>query len=159
MLLCRMLANFEKIITELETKGIDLEFFGAVPDTEINQAEMRLGVNFPEAYKQFLRKWGRGGMAAGSQISGLVPGNPLMESFGTVVGDTEEARQRFGIDRDYIIIHAEVDEIYWGLKSSDSTCTVVAPVYSIDVLNGNKVKKISESFPSLLSDYFSSWLE
>ncbi|HCJ56251.1 MAG TPA: hypothetical protein DHV55_01825 [Clostridiaceae bacterium] len=94
-----MLTHFENILIELENKGIDLEFFGPISDSEIVQAECKLCIKFPEVYKEFLRKWGGGGIAAGSQISVLVPGNPLLESYGTVVGDTNETRQRFGIEK------------------------------------------------------------
>lgn len=96
------LNDFEDIIQKLQTKGEELEFFGPVPESEIETAEQHLGLSFPAVFKDFLRKWGGGGIEAGSQISGLVPGDPLMDSVGTLVGDTKQARSRFGLDNRYL---------------------------------------------------------
>ncbi len=151
-----MLDKFEKLIKQIEEAGEEFDFFGPVPDSEIAQAEMRLGIKFPEEYKEFLKKWGGGGITGGSQISGLVPGNPDMDSFGTIVGDTEEARKSFNINRKFLIIHADGEEVLWALDCSLSDG--VPPVIGVDVRN-NKPKKIADCFTDLLMDYFSSWLD
>ena len=152
------LNDFEVILQKLQEKGEEVEFFGPVSESEIKQAEQHLGLSFPSVFKDFLRKWGGGGIVAGSQISGLMPGNPLMNSVGTLIGDTTQARSRFEIDHRYLVIHTEDEETYWCLDCEDRTSND-APVYSIDVFHGNKAKQITESFPALLVDYFGSWLE
>lgn len=81
----------------IEEYGEVRDFFGGNSEEDIHNAEEKLGLDFPQSYREFLKEYGSGGIC-GVEILG-VQGN-LRAS---VVKATERWRS-IGLDRGLIVI-------------------------------------------------------
>lgn len=87
----------ERIIQMIEDYGEEDDFFGSVSEEDIYNAEEKLGVKFPQSYRNFIKNYGSGGIC-GVEIEG-VEGN-----LGASVVDVTERWRNLGLDRNLIVI-------------------------------------------------------
>ena len=82
------MASIEKAAFIIDSNPDLAEFVGAVPFEEIWVAENRLGVTFPDSYREFLQKYGAGAFG-GQPVYGL---GVLDDGLPNVVWATEATR-------------------------------------------------------------------
>lgn len=87
----------EKIIKMIENYGEEDDFFGEVSEEYINKAEERLKVKFPRSYRNFIKKYGSGGIC-GVELEG-VQGN-----LGASVVDATERWRKLGLSLNLIVL-------------------------------------------------------
>lgn len=87
----------EKIIKMIELYGEDDDFFGEVSEEYIKNAEEKLGVKFPNSYRDFIKKFGSGGIC-GVELEGV------QGKLGASVVDVTERWRRLGLDKNLIVI-------------------------------------------------------
>ncbi len=103
----------------------DKDFSGGVGDKEIQEAELKLNVPFPESYKWFLKNYGHGNIG-GTTIEGI-----YNSTYFPVVEATIEMRNH-GLEQCYVVIN-DRGEFCYCLDTSnlvDNECPVV--VWSMD---------------------------
>jgi len=126
-----------EIINEHIEEG---DFIGEVSDDDIKKAETTLKVCFPTEYKEFIKKYGSGGIC-GVDILGVEGAD-----YASVVESTEHQR-RFGLPNKYIVIE-NVDEFVYCLNT----------VEEFNVIRWDDINKIEvtryKTFEEYLEDSF-----
>ncbi|WP_350300028.1 SMI1/KNR4 family protein [Peribacillus frigoritolerans] len=97
-----------ELINEYMKKG---DFIGEVPDANIAWAEKILEVKFPPEYKEFVKKFGSGGIC-GVDVLGVEGAD-----YASVVESTKRYR-KLGLSKKYIVIE-NVDEFVYCLSTID----------------------------------------
>lgn len=87
----------ERIIKMIENYGEEDDFFGEVSEEYINKAEEKLRVKFPRSYRDFIKKYGSGGIC-GVELEG-VQGN-----LGASVVDATERWRKLGLGMNLIVL-------------------------------------------------------
>lgn len=87
----------ERIIKMIENYGEEDDFFGEVSEEYINKAEEKLRVKFPRSYRDFIKKYGLGGIC-GVELEG-VQGN-----LGASVVDATERWRKLGLGMNLIVL-------------------------------------------------------
>ncbi|RIJ66295.1 SMI1/KNR4 family protein [Rummeliibacillus sp. POC4] len=87
----------ERIIKMIENYGEEDDFFGEVSEEYINKAEEKLRVKFPRSYRNFIKKYGSGGIC-GVELEG-VQGN-----LGASVVDATERWRKLGLGMNLIVV-------------------------------------------------------
>lgn len=87
----------ERIIEMIEEYSEEKDLFGAVLERFIYDAEEKLGVNFPQSYRNFVKKYGSGGIC-GVEIEGV------QANLGASVVKATERWRKLGLERNLIII-------------------------------------------------------
>lgn len=87
----------ERIIKMIENYGEEDDFFGEVSEEYINKAEEKLRVKFPRSYRDFIKKYGSGGIC-GVELEG-VQGN-----LGASVVDATERWRKLGLRMNLIVL-------------------------------------------------------
>lgn len=129
----------------------DLEIFGGVEESLIENTESRLGILFPKEYVLYLKDCGSCGYPD-SYISGLFQEWDNLESSGSMLHDTLRAREQHNLSSDYIVLEYAVDENYYLLKVSVERLTD-SEVFSVDIDSDEKLGKFNKIFDSF-EEYF-----
>ena len=87
----------EKIIKMIEEYNEEKDFFGAVSEKFICKAEEKLGVKFPQSYRDFVKEYGSGGIC-GVDIEGV------QENLGASVVKVTERWRQLGLEMNLIVI-------------------------------------------------------
>lgn len=87
----------ERIIKMIDNYGEEADFFGEVSEEYINNAEEKLRVKFPRSYRNFIKKYGSGGIC-GVELEG-VQGN-----LGTSVVYATERWRKLGLGMNLIVL-------------------------------------------------------
>lgn len=87
----------ERIINMIEMYGEEDDFFGEVSEEYIIKAEEKLRVKFPRGYRNFIKKYGSGGIC-GVDLEGI-QGN-----LGASVVDATERWRKLGLDMNLIVL-------------------------------------------------------
>ncbi|RSK29712.1 SMI1/KNR4 family protein [Bhargavaea beijingensis] len=87
----------ERIIKMIENYGEEDDFFGEISEEYINKAEEKLRVKFPLSYRNFIKKYGSGGIC-GVELEG-VQGN-----LGASVVDATERWRKLGLGMNLIVL-------------------------------------------------------
>lgn len=126
-----------KMINEYMEKG---DFVGEVSDESIDNAEKKLVVKFPPEYKEFVKKFGSGGIC-GVEVLGVERMN-----YASVVESTERYR-KLGLPKNYIVIE-NVDEFVYCLNTTDN--------YNVVKWDGVSKKELERysTFSEYLQDSF-----
>jgi hypothetical protein len=88
----------EKLLDMIEEYSEEKDFFGEVSEEHISNAEKSLNLKFPRSYREFVQKYGSGGIC-GVEVLGI-EGN----LGASVVKDTERYRE-LGLNNRFIVIH------------------------------------------------------
>ena len=87
----------ERIIMMIENYGEEDDFFGEVSEEYINNAEEKLRVQFPRSYREFIQKYGSGGIC-GVELEGV------QGKLGASVVDATERWRKLGLDMNLIVL-------------------------------------------------------
>ncbi|MCY8233460.1 SMI1/KNR4 family protein [Priestia endophytica] len=101
-----------KILQMINEYDKESDFFGEVSEDAITEAENRLGVNFPRQYREYVKKYGSGGIC-GVDILGVEG-----ETDGSSVIEQTKRRRKQGLAKKYIVIE-NVDEFVYCLSTVD----------------------------------------
>lgn len=88
----------KKILDMIEEYREENDFYGEVSEEHIRIAEEKLNLKFPRKYREFVKKFGSGGIC-GVEILG-VEGN-----LGASVVKTTERYRKLGLNKDMIVIY------------------------------------------------------
>ncbi|MED3892777.1 SMI1/KNR4 family protein [Peribacillus frigoritolerans] len=97
-----------ELINQYMEKG---DFIGEVSDDYIARTEKKLEVNFPPEYKEFVKKFGSGGIC-GVDVLGVEGAD-----YASVVESTKRYR-KLGLPKKYVVIE-NVDEFVYCLSTID----------------------------------------
>ena len=103
--------EIEKIIEQYvneEDGELSNYFVGGASDNKISMAEEKLGVNFPNSYKLFLKKYGTGGID-GIMFWGIEENKDTIDKC-TVVAITEEYRKK-GLPNKLVVFEENGDSV------------------------------------------------
>lgn len=95
-----------EMINQYTEKG---DFFGEISDENIVMIEKKLGCTFPPQYREFVKRFGSGGIC-GVEVLGVEG----ME-YASVVDDTERYR-KLGLPENYLVIE-NVDEFVYCINT------------------------------------------
>ncbi|MDG5471429.1 SMI1/KNR4 family protein [Jeotgalibacillus sp. ET6] len=87
----------ERISKMMDTYGEEEDFFGKVAEESIVKAETKLGVKFPLSYRNFIKRYGSGGIC-GVELEGI------QGDLGASVVDATERWRKLGLDRNLIVL-------------------------------------------------------
>jgi len=146
--------DFAKKIKEQDES---LEICGGVLKHQIDEAEQKLGILFPNEYVKFLLECGSCGYPD-TYISGLFQTWDNMTSRGSTLSDTLNARQLHKLPNDYIVLEYMDLNNYYLLKVDAETRLKDSEVFSIDIDSDGNLKKFHKVFDSF-EDYFKHSIE
>lgn len=87
----------ERIIKMIEKYGEEDDFFGEVSEECITKAEETLSVRFPQSYREFIKKYGSGGIG-GSELEGV------QGHLGASVVNATERWRKLGLSMKLIVV-------------------------------------------------------
>ncbi|MER5546137.1 SMI1/KNR4 family protein [Streptomyces sp. NPDC002589] len=114
--------HFVRLVRENPDESI---FAGGCSESDIAQAERRLGVTFPESYRYFLRELGDCDVA-GEEIYGIVVRDGRMLG---VVTETLDLRESTGMPSHLVAFRPDGMGGYFTLDTSEMSAEGEAPVY------------------------------
>src|SRR3954451_15722313 len=105
------MATIPELLARVESNGHTVWSDGPQPETAIGALESKLGVRLPPSYRAFVARYG--GMAIyDSTISGIIAGEPLDESGGSLYGDTLRFRAVWALPGHLLVIQPDEDAPY-----------------------------------------------
>jgi hypothetical protein len=78
-----MTPRIEQLIAEIESLGEVFEWAGPATEQSVAALEIALGVPLPPSYREFLLRYGAGGIQAYEGISGIYDNDPCSMELGT----------------------------------------------------------------------------
>jgi hypothetical protein len=99
-----MTPQIDQLIAEIESLGEVFEWAGPQTEQSVAVLENALGVRLPPSYREFLFRYGAGGIQAYEGISGIYDNDPLSMHLGTTYGDTLRMRNECGMPSHLIVI-------------------------------------------------------
>ncbi|KML07893.1 spore coat protein [Rossellomorea marisflavi] len=105
----------QKLITMIERYGEEDDFFGEVSESYILKAEEELNVTFPRSYREFVRRYGSGGIC-GVELEGV------QGHVGASVVEASKRWRRLGLPTDVIVLEdsAEFVRCMYGAEKNDN---------------------------------------
>ncbi|WP_106498336.1 SMI1/KNR4 family protein [Lentibacillus sp. Marseille-P4043] len=101
-------------LLEMINKHIEKgDFTGRFTNENIDRTEQELGVDFPEGYKEFIKRFGAGGIC-GVDVLGIEG-----MDYASVVESTKQYRG-LGLPKNYLVIE-DVDEFVYCLNTMDDS--------------------------------------
>jgi len=134
---------FDRVVTIL-SENPELATLGAPQlDSAIDETQERLGVQFPESYREFLRRWGWMWFGPNAYFG-------LGTTVENVVIETERARLRLGLPAKYVVVaDHDGDELVCldtGALRPDAEC----PVSIWNCIHGGLSRTCANSFEAFL---------
>lgn len=104
----------QKLITMIERYGEEDDFFGEVSESYILKAEEELNVTFPRSYREFVRRYGSGGIC-GVELEGV------QGHVGASVVESTKRWRNLGLPMDVIVLEdsGEFVRCMYGAAESD----------------------------------------
>jgi len=125
---------------------------GNVSEEIIKDCENNLGIILPKEYKKYIIECGYIGF--GDSILLGLDSDGENEERGTVLGDTQFAREEFNLEKEFVVIQYQDYENLYALKCSSSEELNDSPIFSFDINHDNKLAK-----PTKVSDTFEEHYE
>lgn len=151
------MAEYDELARTAESAGHEIYWYGATSKEEVDRLESLLGVGLPVSFKKFLQSHGGGGIVS-AEISGIESNDASLRNGGTVLGDTLDCRNRYGIPDDMIVIYYHDDEVCWCLDLSQSKGDE-APVVSYNVFDRAVDRRIAETFHDFMRQHLTLYSE
>ena len=137
--------RIEKMIEEYrESDGI---FGYPASEEEIRRAEEMLGVKFPEEYREYIQRYGIGGIC-GTFLEGI-DGNEIP----SVVKVTEDYRKYYGLE-DNVVVIQDIDEFAMCMRTVDNDKAVYTRYRHV-----KKLFKSYDSFTDFIIDEFQEGID
>lgn len=103
--------NFEEQILAMRAAGHDVWCAGGCSDDLVASLESALNVLLPPSYRQFLLTLGAVDIS-GSPVSGIIDGNPLDPSGGSLYGETQRMRLECQLPEPLLVLQSDEDALY-----------------------------------------------
>ena len=148
------MATIPELLAQVEANGHEVWFDGPQPEAAIAALESKLGVRLPPSYRAFVGQYG--GMALyDSTISGIVGGEPLDESGGSLYGDTLKFRTEWNLPGHLLMIQADEDAPYC-LDTRTPSAAGEFPVVCYE-LHSQHAGKVAADFDDWMRRFFLHW--
>jgi len=150
------MATISELVQRVKDAGHSVEFFGPQDEKIIDSLAAGLATDLPQAFREFLRVYGGGGIV-GEWISGIYNGQPFLKKQGSVYGDTLRWREQHHLPSGLIVVCTQDDEVCWCTDATNTLGTSARPVVSFDITTKPaRVTKIADSFECFFRDYLES---
>lgn len=148
--------TISELLAKVGANGHDVWSDGPQPEAAIIALETKLGARLPPSYRDFIAKYG--GLAVhDSTISGILGGEPLDESCGSLYGDTMRFRDEYDLPHHLLVIQPNDDAPYCFDTSSPSAAGEF-PVACFEV-HSKHTKQIAADFDDWIRRFFlDGWL-
>lgn len=133
----------KKILKMIEEYQEEKDFYGRVDKEDIKQIEVTLDVEIPKQYKDFIAKFGSGGIC-GIDLEGIE---------GNLCSSMLQATKRYhklGLNKNFIVIY-NLGEFIMCMDTTDTTEN--SKVYSWERTNGEPEERY-KTFDDFIEDYF-----
>jgi hypothetical protein len=148
------MATIPELLAQVQANGHEIWSDGPQPEAAIAALESQLGVRLPPSYRAFLAH--HGGMAIhDSTISGIIGGEPLDESGGSVYGDTLRFRSEWGLPTHLLVIQPYEDAPYC-LDTRSPSASGEFPVVCYE-LHSKHEGKVAADFDDWMRRFFLHW--
>jgi hypothetical protein len=144
--------TIDELIQRVRKAGHSVEFYGPQGDEKINDLAAALGTDLSPSFREFLRRYGGGGVV-GEWISGIYGGQPLLTNQGSVFGDAVRWRERHHLPPDFVPVYTQEDEVCWCLDTARNGRDGESPIVSFDKSNPHHATKIADSFEEFFREY------
>lgn len=145
------MAEVDDLIVRVRAKGHDLWLAGPQPAEAIAALEGALGVVLPPSYQNFLIRFG-GAAIYDSTVSGIIDGQPLDETAGSLYGDTRRFREDRSLP-DHLLVVQPDDDAPYCLDTSTRRKDGEFPVVCFE-LHSKHAGKIAEDFGTWFRQWF-----
>src|SRR5690349_18733585 len=105
------MATIPELLAQVKANGHEVLSDGPQPEAALLALESKLGVRLPPSYRAFLSQYGAVAVYD-STISGIVGGEPFVESGGSVYFDTMRFRRDWGLPSHMLVIQPDEDAPY-----------------------------------------------
>lgn len=102
------MVEFEALLEKARACDQDVWIAGATNEAEVARLERYFAIKLPPSYKHFLLSMGALAVHA-STVSGIIDGNALDESGGSLYGDTVRFRREFSLPTRLLVLQADDD--------------------------------------------------
>ena len=131
--------------------GYDIWTAGGADEAQIQGLERSLKVQLPPSYRRFLASTGALNLG-GIEVAGIIDGNALDLSGGSVYGETIRARDEYGLPAALLIIQPDSDAPHCiDTASTDSSGEMAVVCFQ---LNTNSARKVAQDF----EHWFRTWV-
>ena len=145
------MATIPELLAQVEANGHEIWSDGPQPEAAIVALESKLGVRLPPSYRAFLAQYG--GMAIyDSTTSGILGGEPLDESAGSLYGDTLRFRNEWNLPSHLLVIQPDEDAPYC-LDTRSPSATGELPVVCYE-LHSTHENRIASDFDDWIRRFF-----
>jgi hypothetical protein len=105
------MSTIRELLAQVRANGHEVWSGGPQREAAISALESKLGVRLPPSYRTFVAQYGS--MAIyDSTISGIIAGEPMDESGGSLFGDTMRFSSEWGLQHHLLLIHPDDDAPY-----------------------------------------------
>jgi hypothetical protein len=146
------MTRYGALIARLDAVDVDSYWFGPARPEAIASVEAALGCQLPGAFRDFLAECGGGG-ADQSEISGIAA-DPTRADRGTVLGDTQWCRERFGLPGHLVVVRRTDGELCWCIDTSRGSAED-RPVVAYDI---SRRRIVGAEYPGFEA-YFREYVE
>jgi hypothetical protein len=148
------MATITELLAQVQANRHEVWTHGPQPEAAIITLESKLGVRLPPSYRSFLAQYG--GMAIyNSTISGIIGGEPLDESGGSLYGDTLASRAEYGLPAHLLVIQPNDDAPYC-LDTRSPSASGEFPVVCYE-RHSRHEGKIASDFEDWMRRFFLRW--
>jgi hypothetical protein len=145
------MGTIPELLQQVQANGHDVWTSGPQPEAAIAALEAKLGVQLPPSYRAFLAR--HGAMAIyDSTISGIIGGQRLDESYGSLYGDTLRFRSKWDLPSYLLVIQPDEDAPYC-LDTRSPSATGEFPVACYE-LHSKHVSRIASDFEDWMRHFF-----
>lgn len=145
------MATISELLAQVEANGHEVWSDGPQPEAAIIALESKIGVRLALSYRAFLAQYG--GMAIyDSTISGIIGGEPLDESGGSLYGDTLRFRTEWNLPDHLLVIQPDEDVPYC-LDTGSPSATGEFPVVCYE-LHSKHAGKVAADFDDWMRRFF-----
>lgn len=142
----------DDILKPLIDSGEEVEWLGPASENSIKKVSTLLGARLPESLRQFLLKYGGGGLV-GEPISGIIETKANSMQMGTLLGDTKRCRDNHRLPPHLIVVYYSEDGVCWCVDCGEQDQTGESPVVSFSIFTHKIDANIAPTFTEFLMEY------
>jgi hypothetical protein len=141
--------TYDRYEQMLKVSGSEVFWLGAASEIEIRRLESSLPARLPSSFHQFLKEYGGGGVV-GAEISGIEDNDASLTNGGTVLGDTNLCRERYGLPSHLVVIYFHDDEVCWCLDTSRTGGDGECPIVSYNLFTKRIERDVAADFSTFM---------
>lgn len=143
---------YSYLVEAVKNAGNEIFWQGGCSSEQLKKLEELLGLTLPSSFKDFLKTYGGGGVID-AEISGIEDNDALIDTGGTVYGDTSTARKDYGLPDELAVIYFRDDEVCWCLDARNKKEDSEYPVVNYNLFSRKIENQLSDSFEQFFEEY------